>query len=122
MRRQCKDIKLTSYESLIGWESELESGENKVLNVPLTDLYPFRNHPFQVKDDEKMRETTESIRQYGVLLPGIVRPRPEGGYELISGHRRKRGCELAGKSEMPVISRNYTDDEATILMVDSVRP
>ena len=92
---------------------------NKIINAPLAELYTFKDHPFRVEDDEKMEETTESIRQYGVLVPGIARPRKGGGYEIIAGHRRKRGSELAGKTEMPVIVRNYTDDEATIIMVDS---
>ena len=87
--------------------------------MELTNLYPFKNHPFRVADDEKMEETVESIEKYGVLVPGIARPRKEGGYEIIAGHRRKRGSELAGRTEMPVIVRNYTDDEATIIMVDS---
>ena len=87
--------------------------------MPLNELYPFKNHPFHVNDDEKMAETVESIKNYGILNPALVRPRAEGGYELIAGHRRKRGCELAGKSKMPVLIRNYTDDEAVIVMVDS---
>ena len=87
--------------------------------MPLNELHPFRNHPFHVNDDEKMAETVESIKNYGILNPAVVRPRSEGGYELIAGHRRKRGCELAGKSKMPVLIRNYTDDEAVIVMVDS---
>ena len=90
-----------------------------VIEIPLTDLYSFKNHPFKVQDDERMLETAESIRNYGVLVPGIVRPRPEGGYEIISGHRRKRASELAGKETMPVIVRNLDDDEAAIIMVDS---
>ena len=115
MRKPCKEIHLQSYDELFGLEPEVD----RIIMVPLKDLHEFRNHPFRVKDDEKMKETVESIRQYGVLVPGIVRPRTEGGYELISGHRRKRGSELAGKTEMPVIVRNYTNDEATIIMVDS---
>lgn len=90
-----------------------------MLEIPLKDIYPFRNHPFHVRDDEKMAETVESIRNYGVLNPALVRVRDAGGYELIAGHRRKRGCELAGKDTMPVIVRNYSDDEAVIIMVDS---
>ena len=90
-----------------------------VIEIPLADLYSFKNHPFKVQDDERMLETAESIRNYGVLVPGIVRPRPEGGYEIISGHRRKRASELAGKETMPVIVRNLDDDEAAIIMVDS---
>ena len=95
------------------------AGSEQIINAPLAELYDFKNHPFRVVDDEKMEETTESIRQYGVLVPGIARPRAGGGYELIAGHRRKRGSQRAGKSEMPVIVRNYSDDEATIIMVDS---
>ena len=90
-----------------------------VIEIPLADLYSFKNHPFKVQDDERMLETAESIRNYGVLVPGIVRPRPESGYEIISGHRRKRASELAGKETMPVIVRNLDDDEAAIIMVDS---
>ena len=95
------------------------AGAEQIINAPLAELHDFKNHPFRVVDDEKMEETTESIRQYGVLVPGIARPRTGGGYELIAGHRRKRGSQRAGKSEMPVIVRNYSDDEATIIMVDS---
>ena len=85
----------------------------------MSELHPFKDHPFQVRDDEKMEETVESIRNYGVLNPGLVRPRAEGGYEIVAGHRRKRGCELAGKPTMPVLVRDYTDDEAVVIMVDS---
>ncbi len=95
-------------------------GEDIVINeIPLEDLYEFKNHPFRVLDDEKMAETVESIKAYGVLMPGIVRTRAEGGYEIISGHRRKHACELAGLKTMPVIIREYTDDEAVVAMVDS---
>ena len=89
------------------------------MEVPLSELYPFRDHPFKVKDDDKMQETAESIREYGVLVPALARPRAGGGYELISGHRRKRGCELAGLETMPVIVRDLDDDAAVIVMVDS---
>lgn len=95
------------------------AGSEQIINAPLAELHDFKNHPFRVVDDEKMEETTESIRQYGVLVLGIARPRTDGRYELISGHRRKHGSQRAGKSEMPVIVRNYSDDEATIIMVDS---
>lgn len=118
MRRPKKDIQLTSYGDLLGI-SEESSDLGKVLEVPLKEIYPFKNHPFHVRDDEKMAETVESIRNYGVLNPALVRVRDEGGYELIAGHRRKRGCELAGKDTMPVIVRDYSDDEAVIIMVDS---
>lgn len=112
-------IKLDTYDDLFGSDIAGNSSLEQIINAPLVDLYTFKDHPFRVVDDEKMEETTESIRQYGVLMPGIARPRAEGGYELIAGHRRKRGSELAGRSEMPIIVRNYTDDEATIIMVDS---
>ena len=112
-------IKLDTYDDLFGNDTAENSSLEQIISVPLTDLHTFKDHPFRVVDDEKMEETTESIRQYGVLMPGIARPRAEGGYELIAGHRRKRGSELAGRSEMPIIVRNYTDDEATIIMVDS---
>ncbi len=110
-----KRFELTNFDDLIGGNSNTE----QIIKVPLKDLHTFKDHPFHVNDDEKMEETTESIRKYGVLVPGIARPRAEGGYEVISGHRRRRGCELAGLEEMPVIVRNYSDDEATIIMVDA---
>ena len=119
MRRPKKEIQLTSYDELLGLEETPEKSMNQVVEIELEKLYPFKNHPFHVSDDEKMAETVESIKNYGVLNPALVRPRSEGGYELISGHRRKRGCELCGKTTMPVLVRNYTDDEATIIMVDS---
>ena len=112
-------IKMESFDDLFGGSAAQENGVEQIINAPLADLHTFKDHPFRVEDDEKMEETTESIRQYGVLVPGIARPREGGGYEIIAGHRRKRGSELAGKTEMPVIVRNYTDDEATIIMVDS---
>ena len=90
-----------------------------IVHVPLPKLHDFPNHPFKVRDDEAMQETTESIRQYGVLVPAIVRPREDGGYEIIAGHRRRHGSELAGLSAMPCIVRQMDDDTATILMVDS---
>ncbi len=111
-------IKLNSYEDLFGGSSAQDAGE-QIINAPLEDIYDFKDHPFKVLVDEKMEETTESIRLYGVLVPGIARPRAGGGYELISGHRRKLGSKRAGKTDMPIIVRNYTDDEATIIMVDS---
>lgn len=89
------------------------------MEIPLTELFSFKNHPFKVVDDERMMDTAESIKEYGVLVPAIARPRVEGGYELVAGHRRKRGCELAGLSTMPVIVRDLDDDAATIIMVDS---
>ena len=111
-------IKLDGYDALFGASEGADATEH-IIEAPLGDLHDFKNHPFRVLDDEKMEETVESIRQYGVLVPGIARPRKGGGYEIIAGHRRKRGCELAGLATMPVIVRDYTDDEATIIMVDS---
>jgi ParB family chromosome partitioning protein len=93
--------------------------QEKVMDIPLTELRPFRNHPFKVIDDEAMLDTADSIAKHGVLVPAIARATEDGGYELIAGHRRKRASELAGKDTMPVIIRNLDDDEATIIMVDS---
>ena len=112
-------IKMESFDDLFGGSGAQEIGAEQIINAPLADLHEFKDHPFKVLDDEKMEETTESIRLYGVLVPGIARPRAGGGYELIAGHRRKHGSERAGKTEMPIIVRNYSDDEATIIMVDS---
>ena len=89
------------------------------MELPLEQLHPFRDHPFKVLDDDAMRETVESVERFGVLVPAIARPDPEGGYELVAGHRRHRACELAGMDTMPVIVRELDDDAATILMVDS---
>ena len=119
MRRPKKDIQLTSYDELLGLEETSEKSMNQVVEIELEKLYPFKNHPFHVNDDEKMDETVESIKTYGVLTPALVRPRPDGGYEMISGHRRKRGCEPCGKTTLPALVRNYTDDEAVTIMVDS---
>ena len=90
-----------------------------VVPIPLTELHPFPNHPFKVRDDDAMKETTESVKEYGVLTPAIVRPREKGGYEIVAGHRRKHACELAGLTALPALVRNLDDDTATILMVDS---
>ena len=95
------------------------TGSEQVKNIPLSELHPFKNHPFKIKDDEAMMETADSIRQYGVLVPAIARPREGGGYEMIAGHRRHRASELAEKDTMPVIVRDLDDDAATIIMVDS---
>lgn len=91
----------------------------EIIYLPLNELHPFSHHPFKVQDDEQMEKTAESIRQQGILIPGIVRPRAEGGYEIVSGHRRKRACELAGIDTMPVIVRNLDDDAAILVMVDT---
>lgn len=98
---------------------QTEQQQEVIQQISLTELYPFPDHPFQVRDDDAMQETAESIKSYGVLVPAIVRPREDGGYEIISGHRRKHACELAGLSSMPVIVRDMDRDAATIIMVDS---
>ena len=102
-----------------GAKTAAAAQEDRITLLPLSELHDFPNHPFKVRDDEAMQETTESIRQYGVLVPAIVRPREDGGYEIIAGHRRRHGSELAGLSAMPCIVREMDDDTATILMVDS---
>ena len=102
-----------------GAKTAAAAQEDKITLLPLSELHDFPDHPFKVRDDEAMQETTESIRQYGVLVPAIVRPREDGGYEIIAGHRRRHGSELAGLSAMPCIVREMDDDTATILMVDS---
>ena len=119
MKSSASKIQLTGFDDLFqaGGTSEV-SGET-VQEVPLSELFPLKNHPFQVRDDEAMQKTVESIARSGVLSPAIVRPRQEGGYEIIAGHRRKRGSELAGRETMPVLIRTLDDDEATIIMVDS---
>lgn len=113
-------VKINTFDDLFGGaDNSVEGNGEQVTEVALSDLYEFKGHPFKVLDDDKMKETVESIKNYGVLMPGIARPRAEGGYEIIAGHRRKHGCELAGLSTMPVFIRNYTDDEATVIMVDT---
>ena len=120
MKSSAKSINLTSLDDLFSTEeSRAEESCEKVVRIPLSELHPFPNHPFHVRDDEAMQNTVDSIREYGVLTPGIVRPRENGGYEIVAGHRRKHGSELAGLSDMPCIVREMDDDTATILMVDS---
>jgi len=115
-----RNLNLTSYDEIFQTEeTRIEASLEKVIDIPLAELHPFKNHPFKVTDDESMLETAESINKHGVLVPVIARPREEGGYELISGHRRKRASELAGKETLPCIVRNLDDDAATIIMVDS---
>jgi ParB family chromosome partitioning protein len=115
-----KNISLSSYDDIFSTEeSRADAGREKVMEIPLLELFPFKNHPFKVLDDAAMQETAESIKEHGVLVPAITRPRSDGGYELISGHRRKHACELAGLDTMPVIVRDLDDDAATIIMVDS---
>jgi len=115
-----RNISLTSYDDIFSSE-ESRSGikQERVQEIPLTQLRPFKDHPFRVVDDERMTETAESVKEYGVLVPAIARPMPDGEYELVSGHRRKRACELAGLETMPVIVRELDDDQAVIIMVDS---
>ena len=111
---------LTSVDSLFSTQQEREeAGRESVREIPISEITDFPNHPFQVRMDEKMTEMADSIRQYGVLVPAIVREKPEGGYEMVSGHRRKAACELAGTQSLPCIVRNLTDDEAILIMVDS---
>ena len=105
--------------ALTGLNDLFRTGGETVQEVLLSELFPFKDHPFHVRDDDAMRKTVESIARSGVLAPGIVRPRQEGGYEIIAGHRRKRGSELAGRETMPVLIRELDDDEATIIMIDS---
>ena len=120
MKSSAKKVKLASVDDLFSTEeSRADVGREKVMEIPLAELHAFEGHPFKVKDDEAMMETAESVRQYGVLVPAIARPREEGGYELIAGHRRHRASELAEKETMPVIVRDLDDDAATIIMVDS---
>ena len=115
-----RSLSLAGYEALFSTEeSRADVRTERVQMIPLTELYPFAEHPFKVVDDEEMKKTVESVAEYGVLTPAIARPRAEGGYELISGHRRKRAAELAGLTEMPTIVRDMDDDSAVILMVDS---
>ncbi|MEQ2539596.1 MULTISPECIES: ParB/RepB/Spo0J family partition protein [Clostridia] len=120
MKSSAKKIELASVDDLFSTEEGRQDAKlEKIQEIPLTELHPFKNHPFKVKDDEAMMETADSIKQYGVLVPAIARPDPEGGYELVAGHRRHRASELAEKETMPVIVRDLDDDAATIIMVDS---
>ena len=120
MKSSGRKLSLTSYDDIFSTEeSRADKRREKITEIPLSDLHPFEGHPFKVLDDEKMQDTAQSIREYGVLVPAIVRPREEGGYEIVAGHRRKRGCEIAGLDTMPVIVRDLDDDAATIIMVDS---
>ena len=117
-----KDVKLalSSYDDIFGTdESRAEASQEKVQEIPVAELHPFKDHPFKVLDDEEMGKMAESIREYGVLVPLLARPMPDGGYEIISGHRRHHAAELAGVESIPVIVREMDDDTAVILMVDS---
>lgn len=119
-------IKLQSFDDMFDTEeknevtdSGVKSIDGQIVEIPLSELHTFKNHPFRVVDDENMEEMVESVKEYGVLVPAIARPRAEGGYELISGHRRKHASELAGKDTMPVIIRDCDNDEAVVIMVDA---
>lgn len=115
-KKRATPVSLQPLDALFGTNEETTNG---ISEIAIGSLHPFTNHPFQVRDDKKMEELAESITQYGVLVPGIVRLRESGGYELVAGHRRKRACELSGLEKMPVIIKDLTDDEATVIMVDS---
>ena len=120
MKSSGRKIELTSLDDLFSTEeSRQEARLEKIRDIPLSELHPFKNQPFHVRDDETMMETADSVRHYGVLVPAIARPDPNGGYELVSGHRRHRASELAGMETMPVIVRELDDDAAVLVMVDS---
>lgn len=120
MKDNGRKLSLTSYDDIFSTqETRSNPPQEAIQQIPLTELHPFKNHPFQVKDDERMQETAESVKEYGVLVPAIARPLESGGYELVAGHRRKRACELAGLETMPVIVRDLDDDAAVLVMVDS---
>lgn len=119
MKHSASNIQVSGFMDLFQTGNSEGPDTERMRELPLTELFPFRGHPFQVRDDDAMQKLVESITEHGVLSPAIARPRPEGGYELLAGHRRKRGSELAGKATMPVLVRDLDDDEATILMVDS---
>ena len=117
MPKNGANISLTSYDDIFTTEESRQT--EQIQQIPIADLHPFKNHPFKVLDDEAMQRTVESVAQFGVLAPLVVRPREEGGYEIISGHRRQHAAELAGLKTLPVIVRNMDDDQAVIQMVDS---
>ena len=118
MKGSDKKIELKGYDDIFTPDAATATGE-QVREIAVDQLFPFKNHPFKVLDDQAMLDTVQSIKEHGVLVPAIARPRPEGGYELVSGHRRQHACQLAGIESMPVLVRNLDDDAATILMVDS---
>mgnify|MGYP000215374628 FL=1 len=120
MPKSSVNASLSSYDDIFSTEeSRQEEQREQVQQIPIGELFPFKNHPFKVLDDDSMSDTVESVKQYGVLSPLIARPRPKGGYEIISGHRRQYAAELAGLETLPVIVREMSDDAAVILMVDS---
>ena len=119
MKSSGRNISLSSLDDIFSSEETRQGGQEQIRQIPISELVPFKDHPFRVVDDDHMMETVESVKEYGVLVPIIVRPLEDGQYEIVSGHRRKRACELAGIDEIPVIIRDLDDDEATIIMVDS---
>lgn len=120
MQKKGANISLKGYDDIFSTDqSRAEAQQERVQEIPLSELHPFEGHPFRVVDDEEMMKTAESVRNFGVLTPAIVRPDPDGGYEIVSGHRRHRASELAGKETMPAIVRDLDDDAAIILMVDA---
>jgi len=120
LKSSAKKVELASVDDLFSTEeSRKDASREKVMEIALCELHPFPDHPFAVKDDDSMKETVESIKEYGVLTPAIVRPREDGGYEIVAGHRRKHACELAGLETMPCLVRDIDKDLATIIMVDS---
>lgn len=117
MKSSGRKPSLTSYDDIFSTEASRQ--QEQIQRLALSELHPFKDHPFRVLDDDRMMETVESVKEHGVLVPIIARPMPDGGYEIVSGHRRKRACELAGMNEIPAIVRDLDDDEAVIIMVDS---
>lgn len=117
MKSSGRKPSLTSYDDIFSTEASRQ--QEQIQRLVLSELHPFKDHPFRVLDDDRMMETVESVKEYGVLVPIIARPMADGGYEIVSGHRRKRACELAGLKEIPAIVRDLDDDEAVIIMVDS---
>lgn len=117
MKSSGRKPSLTSYDDIFSTEASRQ--QEQIQRLALSELHPFKDHPFRVLDDDRMMETVESVKEYGVLVPIIARPTADGGYEIVSGHRRKRACELAGMNEIPAIVRDLDDDEAVIIMVDS---
>ena len=123
MKKERSNIQLSSYDDIFGNDASAGNADavngDTVVDIPLDELHPFRNHPFKVRDDADMEKTVESIQEFGVLQPAIVRPNSDGGYEILSGHRRHHACQIAGIEALPCIVRDLDDDAATILMVDS---
>ena len=119
MKKERSNIQLSSYDDIFGNDASTDAKADTVVDIPLGELHPFRNHPFKVRDDADMEKTVESIQEFGVLQPAIVRPDSDGGFEILSGHRRHHACEMAGLKTLPCIVRDLDDDAATILMVDS---